>query len=145
MTTYITDFFVDCFTDQYEMHDADGDLPDLWGCFCSQGTTYDQFPNWKEECIKEWAEDILDNDEGWAKLSPFLKNAIWKDLDLHHLKTVIMKSHAEWFDTREEHSEASDESSDDEQTDPLPSPPVENAASLVDVNPPEPDGDGIAD
>ena len=82
-----------------------------------------------------------------------LRIAIYKDADDHYLLKCIRDKHQEWFNDEDmrlnqetlhgvEASVESEESSDEEQTDPL---PAIHDCNCDDVNPPEPDGDGVAD
>lgn len=97
MTTYLTDYFVQCFNDEYEMHESDGDLKEYWGYFCRQGTADDEFPLWEVCCVSSWMDDILESNGGFNSLSEPLQTAIKRDADAYHILTCIKKAHEDWY------------------------------------------------
>ena len=110
MTTYLTDYFVQCLNDEFDMHESDGDLKEYWGYFCMPGTAEDEFPNWEVGCVRDWAEDILENNSGFSKLGDNLCEAIKRDVDCFHILTCIKKAHTDWYvapeSEKEEEAEA---------------------------------------
>jgi hypothetical protein len=137
MTTYMTDFFTTCLTEEYDMHDSDGDLDAYFGQFCEAGTVDDEHPNWKHECVSDWVKEILSMQPGYDDMSPMLKRAIYMDVDEDVILELIREKHKEWYES--EHDEDADSDSeesadDEEQTDPLP-PSEKNASAADGANP----------
>jgi hypothetical protein len=168
MTTYVTDFFEQLFDEEYDRQIADKeDMYDFWSRFCRRGTEHDVNPDWCEMKIREWIAGELEEQEGWKGIYSMLREAIINDIDDHYLRKCIFDKHTEWFNDEDmrlnqevlDGSSESEESSEEENTDPLPNPPAFSCKKCgisfhdegfsctcdVDVNPPEPDGDGIDD
>jgi len=97
MTTYLTDYFVSTFNEEYYMHESDGDLKEYWGYFCRAGTAEDEFPDWEISCVRDWMEEILSNNDGFSKLGDNLCEAIKRDVDCAHILTCIQRAHEDWY------------------------------------------------
>ena len=173
MTTNITDFFEQLFDEEYDRNITDKeDMYVFWSKFCRNGTENDVNPDWCHGKVNEWITDELEQQCGWDRIYEMLRRAIYHDADDHYLLKCIRDKHQEWFNDEDmrlnqetlhgvEASVESEESSDEEQTDPVATVPraiftCSNCGITFhdynvrctcpdDVNPPDPDGDGIAD
>jgi hypothetical protein len=151
MTTYITDFFEQLFDEEYDRQIADKeDMYDFWSRFCRRGTENDVNPDWCGIKVREWIENELEEQAGWDGIYQMLRIAIINDADDHYLRKCIRDKHEEWFNDEDmrlnqealDSSNESEESSDEEITDPL---PTVHDCTCDQTNLPEPDGDGVAD
>jgi hypothetical protein len=112
MTTYLTDFFVTAFNEEFDMHESDGDLKEYWGYFCRAGTAEDECPDWYVMFVRDWVDEILANYDGFSKLGENLQEAIKRDIDYHHILTCIQKAHEDWYvapESEKEEEEAEEE------------------------------------
>jgi hypothetical protein len=170
MTTYITDFFEQLFDEEYNRHIADkDDMYEFWSRFCRRGTENDVNPDWCSMKINDWIKETLEEQDGWGGIYQMLRTAIYQDADDHYLRKCIYDKHQEWFNDEDlrlnqealDGSGESEESSEVEVTDPLPAARAVFSCKKCgvtiydegffcicapdDVNPPDPDGDGVAD
>jgi len=137
MTTYLTDYFIECFNDEYERHESDEDMFAFWGYFCEEGTNEDEHPMWNPGGVRDWVKEILSMQGGYENMSPMFQRAIYMDIDEGAILLHIQEKHQEWNES--EHflnadSESEESADDEEQTDPLPL-PEENAPTLGEADP----------
>ena len=114
MTTYLTDFFVTAFNEEYESRESDGDLKEYWGHFCRAGTAEDECPDWEVSCVRAWVDEILEDYYGFSKLGDNFQEAIRRDIDCWHVLTCIQKAHEDWYVAPEPEKEEEDEDEEDE-------------------------------
>lgn len=97
-TTHMTDFMEQVLKEEYERHEADGEIKEFFDKFAHAQQRPDKEPVWAYSKIQAWIREFFESMGGFDKLPQMMQWAIDRDIDKDYLADWLNEKHATWWE-----------------------------------------------